>query len=83
VFFDLHASGRLDGREAWLVDDNPDLIGCYATLRDRTDEVIDELARLAKDHAAQGKSCTTVSATSASMCSAGPAHSTRRHSRQC
>ena len=55
VFFDLHASGRLDGREAWLVDDNPDLIGCYSTLRDRTDEVIAELARLAQDHALQGE----------------------------
>lgn len=54
VFFDLHASGRLDGREAWLVDDNPDLIGCYTTLRDRTDEVIAELAGLAHEHATRG-----------------------------
>jgi DNA adenine methylase len=54
VFFDLHASGRLHGRHAWLVDDNPDLIGCYSMLRDRTDEVIVELTRLAAGHAIDG-----------------------------
>ena len=35
VFFDLHASGRLDGRRAWLVDANADLVGCYTVLRDQ------------------------------------------------
>ena len=55
VFFDLYGSGRLDGRSAWLVDDNPDLIGCYQTLRDKTEDVIDELARMATVHAAEGE----------------------------
>ncbi|MEQ1731839.1 MAG: Dam family site-specific DNA-(adenine-N6)-methyltransferase, partial [Vicinamibacterales bacterium] len=54
VFFDLHASGKLDGRTAWLVDANPDLIGCYSMLRDHTDEVIAELAGLAREHAVKG-----------------------------
>jgi DNA adenine methylase len=46
VFFDLHASGALDGRAAMLADVNPDLVGCYRTVRDRTDEVIAALRRL-------------------------------------
>src|SRR5262245_4338478 len=33
VFFDLQNTGRLDGRSARLADVNPDLIGCYLTLR--------------------------------------------------
>ncbi len=54
VFFDLFGSGALAGRRAWLVDANADLIGCYATLRDRPGEVIAELARLASAHALRG-----------------------------
>lgn len=54
VFFDLHASGRLRGRAAWLIDDNPDLIGCYRMLRDRTDQVIAALEGLARGHEAGG-----------------------------
>jgi DNA adenine methylase len=54
VFFDLYASGQLDGREAWLVDDNVDLIGCYLTLRDRTEAVVDALAGLEAGHRARG-----------------------------
>ena len=54
VFFDLHAAGRLAGRQAWLVDDNADLIGCYRMLVSRTDEVIDELRVLAAEHSARG-----------------------------
>jgi DNA adenine methylase len=50
VFFDLYASGRLAGRQAWLVDDNADLVGCYRMLMSRTDDVIAELRRLAKGH---------------------------------
>jgi DNA adenine methylase len=50
VFFDLQNTGRLDGRSARLADVNPDLIGCYLTLRDRTDEVIQALERLARQH---------------------------------
>ena len=34
VFFDLHARGTLAGRRARLADVNPDLVGCYRTVRD-------------------------------------------------
>jgi DNA adenine methylase len=54
VFFDLHASGRLDGKQAWLVDDNADLIGCYRMLISRTEDVIAALRRLANEHNARG-----------------------------
>jgi DNA adenine methylase len=54
VFFDLHASGRLRGRDVLLVDSNPDLIGCYETVRARPDEVADALERLAAAHARGG-----------------------------
>jgi DNA adenine methylase len=54
VFFDLHASGRLNGARATLTDCNPDLIGCYQMVRDRTDEVAAALARLARGHSARG-----------------------------
>jgi DNA adenine methylase len=54
VFFDLHAEGRLEGRQAWLLDDNADLIGCYRMLRSRPDEVISELRLLAAQHDARG-----------------------------
>src|SRR5215208_4885057 len=54
VFFDLHAAGRLAGRQARLVDDNADLIGCYGMLMSRTDEVIAELRLLAAAHDARG-----------------------------
>jgi len=50
VFFDLHASGALTGRQAWLVDDNADLIGCYRTLMAQPDAVIRELRVLAAGH---------------------------------
>ena len=54
VFFDLHAAGRLAGRQAWLVDDNADLIGCHRMLMSRTDEVIAHLRVLAAGHVAGG-----------------------------
>ena len=54
VFFDLHASGRLAGSQAWLVDDNADLIGCYRMLMTRTDDVIAHLRLLAAEHGARG-----------------------------
>jgi len=54
VFFDLHASGRLEGRRAWLVDDNADLIGCYQMIMSRTEDVIAALRRLAAGHDARG-----------------------------
>lgn len=51
VFFDLCASGLLHGRAALLVDANPDLIGCYETVRDAADAVADALDTLAESHA--------------------------------
>jgi DNA adenine methylase len=55
VFFDLCGSGRLDACRARLADANPDLVGCYTMLRDRTDEVIRALERLASDHRVHGE----------------------------
>jgi DNA adenine methylase len=54
VFFDLHAAGWLTGRPVRLADANPDLIGCYTMLRDRTEEVIAVLETLASHHHASG-----------------------------
>src|SRR5687767_6922781 len=56
VFFDLLNSGRLASRRARLVDVNPDLIGCYQTVRDRTEAVITALDRLEREHRARGSS---------------------------
>ena len=39
VFFDLLNTGRLARRTIILADVNPDLIGCYRTLRDRPEDV--------------------------------------------
>lgn len=54
VFFDLWQQGALDGREAILVDANPDLIGCYQTVRDRVDDVLEALTLLAEGHQQDG-----------------------------
>jgi DNA adenine methylase len=54
VFFDLYTRGLLDGRQARLADVNPDLVGCYRTVRDKTDAVITALARLQSKHRAGG-----------------------------
>ena len=51
VFFDLYNRGLLHDRPVRLSDTNPDLIACYTVVRDRPDQVIDELARLASEHA--------------------------------
>ena len=50
VFFDLLNSGRLARRAIVLADVNPDLIGCYRTLRDRPEAVIRALKRLAREY---------------------------------
>lgn len=55
VFFDLHASGRLNGHDVVLIDSNADLIGCYETVRDACLEVTCALDRLAEGHAADGR----------------------------
>ena len=57
VFFDLQRTGRLEGHDVILLDSNPDLIGCYESVRDRTDEVADALEDLSAAHARQGRAC--------------------------
>jgi DNA adenine methylase len=55
VFFDLWSSGRLTDARAQLSDLNADLIGCYLQVRDRIDDVVGELERLARGHARFGR----------------------------
>ena len=55
VFFDLLGQGRLAGKRVTLADVNPDLIGCYRTLRDHTAEVIAALATLEAEHRSLGE----------------------------
>ncbi len=57
VFFDLLTHGRLAGRRVRLADLNPDLIGCYRTLRDQTDAVIHALEGLAEEYRRGGDAC--------------------------
>jgi DNA adenine methylase len=57
VFFDLLNSGRLARRSINLADINPDLIGCYRTLRDRPEAVIRALTTLARQYRAGGVAC--------------------------
>ena len=57
VFFDLWEQGRLTGHPVVLIDSNPDLIGCYETVRDQPEAVAAELEALAAAHALDGKRC--------------------------
>ncbi len=57
VFFDLLNTGRLTRCEILLCDVNPDLIGCYWTVRNRTDDVIRELSALAREYRRSGSEC--------------------------
>jgi DNA adenine methylase len=57
VFFDLLNAGRLERCEIQLADVNPDLIGCYRTLRDNPELVISELAALEREHRKRGERC--------------------------
>jgi DNA adenine methylase len=57
VFFHLAATGVLDGRTVTLSDVNPDLIGCYRTVRDRAEAVIDALRDLQREHRRRGDAC--------------------------
>jgi DNA adenine methylase len=57
VFFDVAGRGLANGRDVVLADVNPDLIGCYRALRDRTDEVIGQLEALAEEHRRRGDAC--------------------------
>jgi DNA adenine methylase len=55
VFFDLYGAGRLRDRDAILIDSNPDLVGCYETVRDRPEDVARALEALATGHDAGGR----------------------------
>lgn len=57
VFFDLLNGGRLARRAIILADVNPDLIGCYRTLRDRPEAVIRALTALACQYRTGGAAC--------------------------
>ncbi len=52
VFFDLYNSGRLRGKDVFLIDSNADLIGCYEAVRDAPADVARALDDLASGHAA-------------------------------
>jgi DNA adenine methylase len=54
VFFDLLNQGRLAGCRIQLSDINPDLIGCYWMVRDRTTEVLRVLRALAREYRLDG-----------------------------
>jgi DNA adenine methylase len=56
VFFDLQRSGRLRDHEVVLIDSNPDLIGCYESVREASEAVARELDALARAHAQRGRS---------------------------
>lgn len=55
VFFDLLGSERLRHHPAVLIDSNPDLVGCYEMVRDRTSEVAGALEALAAGHESGGR----------------------------
>ncbi len=50
VFFDLHNTGLLEGHDVLLADSSPDLIGCYAAIRDEVEAVIAALESLQAAH---------------------------------
>jgi DNA adenine methylase len=54
VFFDLLNQGRLSGCRIQLSDINPDLIGCYWMVRDRTMEVLRALKSLSREYRLDG-----------------------------
>lgn len=57
VFFDLLSRGLLDGKDVRLSDANPDLVGCYRTVRDQTTEVARALRALEREHRLDGDRC--------------------------
>ena len=50
VFFDLYNRGLLVDRQASLVDNNADLLGCYLMVREQVESIIRHLARLAGEY---------------------------------
>jgi DNA adenine methylase len=57
VFFHLAATGRLADRAVELCDVNADLIGCYLALRNRTEDVVEALDALEREHRVRGDAC--------------------------
>jgi DNA adenine methylase len=55
VFLDLYNRDMLDGRAVDLSDINADVIGCYRMIRDRVDDVIEELRRLEEGYQRLGR----------------------------
>jgi site-specific DNA-adenine methylase len=88
VFFDLLASGRLDGHEVRLADNNADLVGCYLAVRDQADAVLASLAELDRQHRESSGACyyevrDRFNATRAAIGRASDPAATRRRSRRC
>ena len=57
LFFDLHSRGVLDGHRVVLMDNNPDLIGSFLSVRNDTPRVIRSLRRLAEAHHVDPSGC--------------------------
>ncbi len=57
LFFDLHDRGQLEGRRIILIDNNPDLIGCWLAVRGETERVIRGLRRLETAHRSDPRVC--------------------------
>lgn len=54
VFFDLMSSDLLRRKRVLLLDSNPDLIACYAAVRDEIDDVVRSLRELEAGHKKHG-----------------------------
>ena len=80
VFFDLFSRGRLADVPVHLSDVNPDLVGCYRVVRDRTADVILALKALEDEHRRDGDRCYydvrdgRFNPTRLALLSKGPAH---------
>ena len=57
LFFDLYRRGRFSGRGVVLMDNNPDLIGCWLAVRNDAERVIRSLRRLADAHRTDPGAC--------------------------
>jgi DNA adenine methylase len=55
VFFDLFNLGLLEGHGAVLLDNNPDLVGCFLIVRERVETLIRRLKRLATERQEDAK----------------------------
>jgi DNA adenine methylase len=55
VFFDLFNVGLLEGHGAVLIDNNPDLVGCFLIVRERVESLIRRLRTLAAERQRDAK----------------------------